>query len=167
MVTANVTATIDVDARFSGGYDTSGITEAVTDAKNGASASQIAGDLADGFFINDAPMNSIMGTQPATFIGIGGTIEVGASVGFGSLLSVGVAGGIGLNISASLKDSVPDTYRTAAYRQANDGDGKTRPSEIAAWVEDFGNPLFALPAARAQYLPLNGTGPGFATSPPT
>jgi Ca2+-binding RTX toxin-like protein len=88
-------------------------------------------------------MNSKIGTEPATFVGFQGMIGLGASVGFGSLLSVGAGGGIGLSLSASLKDSVPSNYSTPAYRQANDGDGKTRFQEIAAWVDDFGNPLCA------------------------
>ncbi|HEX4366549.1 MAG TPA: LEPR-XLL domain-containing protein, partial [Rhodopila sp.] len=140
-VTADLVASFSIDARFSGGYDTTGILEAVHDVTSNPSA--IPGDLLDGFFINDAALQSLIGIEPATFIGIQGMIGVGASVGFGSLLSVGVGGGIGLSLSVSLKDSVPDTYGTAAYRQANDGDGKTRPSEIAAWVDDFGNPLCA------------------------
>ena len=140
-VTADLVASFTIDARFSGGYDTTGIIEAVHDAASNPSA--IPADLLDGFYISDVSTQSMIGMEPATFVGIQGMIGVGASVGFGSLLSVGVGGGIGLSMSVSLKDSVPDNYMTAAYRQANDGDGKTRPSEIAAWIDDFGNPLCA------------------------
>ena len=140
-VTADLTASFSIDGRFAGGYDTTGIIEAVHDATTNPSA--IPSDLLDGFYVSDVQTQSMIGLEPATFIGIQGMIGVGASVGLGSLLSVGAGGGIGLSISVSLKDSVPDNYMTAAYRQANDGDGKTRPSEIAAWIDDFGNPLCA------------------------
>ncbi|HTW68745.1 MAG TPA: right-handed parallel beta-helix repeat-containing protein, partial [Acetobacteraceae bacterium] len=142
-ITADVVISVEVDARISAGYDTTGIVEAAQDIKAGASAYQIASDLADGFFINDAPMQSLLGMQPATFFGIGGMLGVGVSVGFGSLLSVGVGGGLGLNLSVSLKDYGPSDFGTPAYQQANYGDDKTRPSELLAWIDDFGNPLCA------------------------
>ena len=145
-VTADLVASFSLDARFAGGYDTTGIVEAARDLTS--NPGNVPADLLDGFYISDVQQQSKIGLEPATFVGIQGMIGIGASVGLGSLLSVGVGGGIGLSISVSLKDSAPANYappgETAAqYAAANDGNGKTRPSEIAAWVADFGNPLCA------------------------
>jgi hypothetical protein len=126
--------------RFAAGYDTTGITEAVADAKAGNTGA-IPGDLADGFYIDDTPLADGL---PATYIGIEGSIGVSAGVGVAELASAGIGGGITMNIGISLKDSGPTNGSLSpAYLKANDNDNKTRLKEFAAWVEEYGNPLCA------------------------
>jgi Ca2+-binding RTX toxin-like protein len=144
-ITADLSAGFSVDARFSAGYDTYGIVQAVAAIEAHASAGTVVADLADGLYINDAIQKD---GNPATFVGISGTIAVGASVGLGDLISVGVEGGVTLTVSVSLKDSGPadftaDGLSVDAYHKSNDNDGKTRPSEFVGWIEEFGNPLCA------------------------
>ena len=126
---------VGLTARLGFGYDTYGIREALADPAPG----KLAADLADGFYIDESPLNG----EPTTEIGFTGGISVGAGIDLG-IVDVSVDGGLQIKLDLSAKTSGPnDIGLSAAYHEANDNDDKARLKEILGNIEDSANPLCA------------------------
>ena len=137
IVSINFGFDIGITARLGIGYDTYGIREALADTSKDPGS--IAADLADGFYIDEAPLNG----EPTTEIGLTGGISVGAGVDLG-IVDVSVDGGLQINLDLSAKTSGPtDSGLSVAYHEANDNDDKARLKEILDNISDSDNPLCA------------------------
>ena len=75
-VVVNITGSIGIDVRFAAGYDSTGMSELVSDIKAASAAhttvspGTVTSDLLDGFYIDDSKQSDGL---PATYVGIDGS----------------------------------------------------------------------------------------------
>ena len=121
-----VNTSLDAEGSLKIGYDTYGLRELLSNLETGTpSASTIASDIADGFYIQGPS-----GAGPGSHVTISGSVNLfaGASVSFFGIASASLdfVGGLNGDLSISLNNQYPDT--------ANDG--RIRFSEIVSEINN-------------------------------